>query len=95
MWHDVDNECLRRNHNHTTMTTIELDRAHLINCFKANRGMLSNEQIISNQLIDALDDLLRDESLPHLSADWDEETTWHLTVFGHRVSDTYPKTTSS
>jgi len=76
------------------MTTIELDRAYLINCFKANRGVLSNDHIISNQLIDALDDLLRDDSMPQLSADWVDETHWHLTVFGERVSDTYRTTAS-
>ena len=77
------------------MTTIELDRSDLITAFKVNRGVLSNEQIISNQLIDALDDMLRDDSMCHLSADWEDETHWHLTVFGERVSDTFPRTTAS
>ena len=75
------------------MTTIELDRSHLINTFKANRGMLSNEQLEQENLLDALNDMLQDESISHLAVEWDCEAHWHLTVFSMRVSDTYPRTT--
>ena len=74
------------------MTTIELDRADLIIAFKVHRGVLTNEQIIQGNFVDALDELLRDDSIPRLSADWDDESHWHLTVFGMRVSDTYRTT---